>query len=291
MSVIQEKEKEKGRVKSLRTGSGMGPVSGSGVHVQVPVQVAFPVTVPPLPADTQQNRRRSQLNSVSGDIVSRAQGVSTSSSRGASRGANRGDNKGLHEGGTDGIEDEDIDDDDTQIAIDREQEGVPRDGGYLKQHMQYKKDSSTRQRRHSTSSRQTLGDDEEQEQEQDSGTVRSRASSFSVRSTGSKGRASSTGRSSSMVPFGGRSKALSNIQQVKNAINLVCLAGGHFDVQRAEAVRAIELCSTVDGDMCVTQVLVLVSNSKSLSFKALYTVHPIDGTFVLRDSCITTIII
>jgi Microtubule-binding calmodulin-regulated spectrin-associated len=277
-------------VKSLRTGSGMGPVSGSGVSVQVPVQVPFPVSAPPLPADTQQNRRRSQLNSEDGDDISRTQGVSAGSSRGgsrgASRGASRGDSRGLHDNDIDGIDGEDIDDDDTQLAIDREQEGVPRDGGYLKQHMQYKKDSSTLQRRHSTNSKQTLGDDEdqeqeqEQEQEQDSGTVRSRASSFSVRSTGSKGRASSTGRASSMVPFGGRSKALSNIQQVKNAINLVCLAGGHFDVQRAEAVRAIELCSTVDGDMSVTQVLVLVSNSKSLSFKALYAVHPIDGTYV-----------
>jgi hypothetical protein len=264
----------------------MGPVSGSGVSVQVP----FPVSAPPLPADTQQNRRRSQLNSENGDVVSRTQRVSTGSSRGASRGASRGDSRGLHDNDIEGVDGEDIDDDDTQIAIDREQEGVPRDGGYLKQHMQYQKDSSTLQRRHST-----LGDDEdqeleqEQEQELDSGTVRSRASSFSVRSTGSKGRASSTGRASSMVPFGGRSKALSNIQQVKNAINLVCLAGGHFDVQRAEAVRAIELCSTVDGDMCVTQVLVLVSNSKSLSFKALYAVHPIDGTYVLHDTFMSII--
>ena len=265
----------------------MGPMSGSGVSVQVPVQVPFPVSAPSLPADTQQNRRRTQLNSENGDVVSRTQGVSTGSSRGASR----GDSRGLHDNDIEGVDGEDVDDDDTQIAIDREQEGVPRDGGYLKQHMQYKKDSSTLQRRHSTNSRQTLGDDEDQEeeqgQEQDSGTVRSRASSFSVRSTGSKGRASSTGRASSMVPFGGRSKALSNIQQVKNAINLVCLAGGHFDVQRAEAVRAIELCSTVDSDMCVTQVLVLVSNSKSLSFKALYAVHPIDGTYV--RSCVTLV--
>jgi Microtubule-binding calmodulin-regulated spectrin-associated len=272
-------------VKSLRTGSGMGPVSGSGV----PVQVSFPVSAPPLPADTQQNRKRSQLNSENGDVVSLTQGVSAGSSRGASRGASRGDSRGLHDNDIEGVDGED---DDTQIAIDRDQEGVPRDGGYLKQHMQYKKESSTLQRRHSTNSRQTLADDDydqgqELEQEQDSGTVRSRASSSSVRSTGSKGRASSTGRASSMVPFGGRSKALSNIQQVKNAINLVCLAGGHFDVQRAEAVRAIELCSTVDGDMCVTQVLVLVSNSKSLSFKALYAVHPLDGTYV--HSCVTLV--
>ena len=152
------------------------------------------------------------------------------------------------------------------------------DGGYLKQHMQHSKDPSTLQRRYSTNSRPSSGENVNEDQEQDQGTVRSRASSFSVRSTGSKGRPSSTGRgASSLMPFGARSKALSNIQQVKNAINLVCLAGGHFDVQRAEALRAIELCSTVDENVCVSQVLVLVSNSKSLSFKALYAVNPIDG--------------
>jgi hypothetical protein len=35
-------------------------------------------------------------------------------------------------------------------------------------------------------------------------------------------------------------KALSNQQQVKNAINYVCLAGAHFDAQRNEAIQALD---------------------------------------------------
>ena len=248
----------------------------------VPVQT--PIFVPPLPSDTQQNRRRSQLNSGLED---------TESSRQAHLKGGDRDSKWRHSDDSDGSnkrKGEHAYENQVEVEVDDQgvdSRGVDKggDNGYLKQHMQHRKDkdlsSTTLQRRHSTNSRENENQNQDQDFEQDQNTVRSRASSFSVRSTGSKGRSSSAGkRGSSLVPFGGRSKALSNIQQVKNAINLVCLAGGHFDVQRAEAVRAIELCSTADEDTCVTQVLVLVNNSKSLSFKALYAVYPIDGMYV-----------
>jgi Microtubule-binding calmodulin-regulated spectrin-associated len=106
--------------------------------------------------------------------------------------------------------------------------------------------------------------------------VRSRTSSFSARSGGTKGKAGGKGIPAPS-PYGGRSKTLSNLQQIKNAINLVCLAGGHFDVQRLEAVRAIETYSAGEDHGPVTQMLVLVTSSKSPSFKALYAVHPTDG--------------
>lgn len=270
--MLQEKEREKDRVKSSRTGTGVG--LGSKVPVQTPV------FVPPLPSDTQPNRRRSQLNSGHDD---------TGSSRQAYAQSNDGyrDSRWGHSDGINNIQGEGAYENQVAVEVEVDDQGVDKggDNGYLKQHMQHRKDkdpsSSTLQRRHSTNSRENESQHQDQGYEQDQNTVRSRASSFSVRSTGSKGRSSSAGKGgSSLVPFGGRSKALSNIQQVKNAINLVCLAGGHFDVQRAEAVRAIELCSTADEDTCATQVLVLVNNSKSLSFKALYAVHPIDGMYI-----------
>lgn len=271
--LLQEKEREKDRVKSSRTGTGVG--LGSKVAVQTPI------FVPPLPSDTLPNSRRSQMDSGNEDIGSSRQAQLTDRDR---------DSKWRHSDDCDAInrtQGEDAYGNQVEVEVDDQDvdsRGMDKggDNGYLKQHMQHRKDkdpsSSTLLRRHSTNSRENENQDLDYEQDQT--TVRSRASSLSVRSTGSKGRSSSAGKGgSSLVPFGGRSKALSNIQQVKNAINLVCLAGGHFDVQRAEAVRAIELCSTSDEDTSVTQVLVLVNNSKSLSFKALYAVHPIDGKY------------
>lgn len=164
------------------------------------------------------------------------------------------------------------------------------DGGYLQHHVTKAKDKDKERGSHAPRSNSSLRgrsgdkdnglDEEENEVDNEDATVRSRTSSLSLRSagTGNKGRAPSAGRAVPSASYGGRSKALSNLQQVRNAVNLVCLAGAHFDVQRIEAVRAIEQCSMTVGDLpAVTQVLVLVSCSKSLSFKALYAVNPIDG--------------
>ena len=143
------------------------------------------------------------------------------------------------------------------------------DGGYLKSHIQKTEKTPLRSR---STTRGTAGVGDEDEE----GTVRSRTSSFSARSGGTKGKAGGRGLTAPS-PYGGRSKILSNLQQIKNAINLVCLAGGHFDVQRLEAVRAIETYSAGEDQGPVTQMLVLVTSSKSPSFKALYAVHPLDG--------------
>ena len=117
-------------------------------------------------------------------------------------------------------------------------------------------------------------------------TVQSRQYSISSKSHGSnqtkgrESRASSVGR---ITPgtMARPQKALSNIQQVKNAINNVCLAGAHYDVQRTEALKAVESCScavlTDPESVPITQFLVLFYHSKSLSFRGIYAVEPYDG--------------
>ena len=134
-------------------------------------------------------------------------------------------------------------------------------------------------------------------------TVRSRVSTFSVRTHGTQGtiqtyttnnnnnninstnsnkRATSVGRSTPGRIINRPQKTLSNLQQVKNAINHVCLAGGHYETQRNEAVRAVETCSvlTDQESVPISQFLVLFFHSKSLSFRGIYAVHPLDGKYV-----------
>jgi len=87
---------------------------------------------------------------------------------------------------------------------------------------------------------------------------------------------------------------LSNQQQIKNAINNVCLAGVHFESQRVEAIGAIdywhlgegaesrrrELQGVVDTSTpttAVTHFVILFFHSKSLAFRGLYAVDPFTG--------------
>ena len=231
------------------------------------------VSVPPLPADIAHTRRRT-LQPCDVSNGPRSTSPTRSASVGRHQGPDRDGRSALQIGSGSGSAD------DAPYILDA-------DGGYLQNHVirAKDKDRGSHAPRSNSSLRGRSGDrdeglDGESEVENEDATVRSRTSSFSARSagTGNKGRAPSAGRAVPSASYGGRSKALSNLQQVRNAVNLVCLAGAHFDVQRIEAVRAIEQCSMTVGDQpAVTQVLVLVSCSKSLSFKALYAVNPMDG--------------
>jgi Microtubule-binding calmodulin-regulated spectrin-associated len=87
-----------------------------------------------------------------------------------------------------------------------------------------------------------------------------------------------------MVPT--KTKALSNVQQIRNALSHVCMAGAHFDSQREEALGVIEKMSrqseTItaqpdDINPAVTQFVILFFHSKSLSFRGIYAVDPVDG--------------
>lgn len=250
-------------MKSSRGRGGTG--AGGGAAVAAAVAAASPViTAPPLPADIPQTRRRqSQPGSVSNGPGSPSLVRAASAGRYGRQG-NESAGQGM--GGRVGM-----------LTVDAEAggtddvEGVSdSEGGYLKSHIQKKEKSVLRSRSSSTKRGTGVGDEDEE------GTVKSRTSSFSAQSGGTKGKAG--GRAlAAPSPYGGRSKTLSNLQQIKNAINLVCLAGGHFDVQRLEAVRAIETYSAGEDEGPVTQMLVLVTSSKSPSFKALYAVHPFDG--------------
>lgn len=273
-SILQEKEREKDRVKSSRGRGG----AGLGAGVAVGVAAASPVkTAPPLPADIPQTRRR---QSQPGDVSNGPGSPSLVRAASAGRYGRQGDDSagaGIGTGGRIGSiggaeRDSEDGEDDGEGDGERERDGVSdndQGGGYLKSHIQ-KTEKTPLRSRSSTRRGAGVGDEDEE------GTVRSRTSSFSARSGGTKGKPGGRGLSAPS-PYGGRSKTLSNIQQIKNAINLVCLAGGHFDVQRLEAVRAIETYSAGDDAGPVTQMLVLVTSSKSPSFKALYAVHPLDG--------------
>ena len=127
--------------------------------------------------------------------------------------------------------------------------------------------------------------DKEEEKDEDDNTVKSRA--YSVNS-----RASQNTNNSKRISVGGKAsngsfvlrpqKSLSNIQQIKNAINHVCLAGAHYDSQRAEAIRAVEYYSVLTDPEStpVTQFLVLFYDSNPLSFRGVYTVHPFTGKII-----------
>ena len=83
---------------------------------------------------------------------------------------------------------------------------------------------------------------------------------------------------------------LSNQQQVKNAISNVCLAGGHYEGQRAEALGAIDYWHIGEGaetrkrdlrgvvdtspTTAVTHFIILFYHSKSLAFRGIYAVDP-----------------
>ena len=86
---------------------------------------------------------------------------------------------------------------------------------------------------------------------------------------------------------------LSNQQQIKNALGNVCLAGVHFEVQRIEALNAIDYWHLGEGaeaskrgvvgvvdtspTVAVSQFIILFFHSKSLSFRGLYAVDPYTG--------------
>jgi hypothetical protein len=64
---------------------------------------------------------------------------------------------------------------------------------------------------------------------------------------------------------------LSNYQQIKNAIAHVCLAGAHFDVQRMEALQAIDQAKCGSEQTTpVVQFVVLFYESNGLSFRGIY---------------------
>ena len=177
------------------------------------------------------------------------------------------------------------------------------EGGYLSHHIKVNKAKVQNKKIEKSNSRDKNGEDDkkqdnnnnnnendddddegnkEEEKDEDDNTVKSKA--YSVNSRGSQNT-----NNSKRISVGGKAsigalilrpqKLLSNIQQIKIAINHVCLAGAHYDVQRAEAVRAVESYSVLTDPEStpVTQFLVLFYDSNPLSFRGIYTVHPFTG--------------
>ena len=177
------------------------------------------------------------------------------------------------------------------------------EGGYLSHHIKVNKAKVQNKKTEKSNSRDKNGEDDkeqnnnnnnnendddddegnkEEEKDEDDNTVKSKA--YSVNSRGSQNT-----NNSKRISVGGKAsigalilrpqKLLSNIQQIKIAINHVCLAGAHYDVQRAEAVRAVESYSVLTDPEStpVTQFLVLFYDSNPLSFRGIYTVHPFTG--------------
>jgi calmodulin-regulated spectrin-associated protein len=82
-------------------------------------------------------------------------------------------------------------------------------------------------------------------------------------------------------------KAMSNMQQVKNALSNVCLAGGHFALQRDEALKAIDLYHSGQASLLeirdnapVAQFVILFFHAKSFSYRGVYGVDPQTGDMV-----------
>ena len=107
-----------------------------------------------------------------------------------------------------------------------------------------------------------------------------------ITSVSSKRRASSVGKYSKHM--GSR---LSNLQQVRNAIAYVCMAGPHLDASRNEALLLLDQYSRggmVDSDGVpinpVSQFIIMLINSKTLSFRSIYIVHPTTGMDLLNLS-------
>jgi hypothetical protein len=77
---------------------------------------------------------------------------------------------------------------------------------------------------------------------------------------------------------------VSNQQQIKNALSAVCLAGSHFDNQRNEAISKLDqyYATRENGGPPfgpINQFIILLFNAKSLSFRGIYGVSPINGKF------------
>ena len=202
----------------------------------------------------------------------------------------------------------------TSEEVERGSEGVERgsEGGYLSHHhikvnkgkiqnqkleksnSQDKNGENDEKQNQSKNENENENDDnndndeknnKEEEKDEDDNTVKSKA--YSVNS-----RASQNTNNSKRISVGGKAsngafvlrpqKSLSNIQQIKNAINHVCLAGAHYDSQRAEAIRAVEYYSVLTDPEStpVTQFLVLFYDSNPLSFRGVYTVHPFTGKII-----------
>ena len=103
-----------------------------------------------------------------------------------------------------------------------------------------------------------------------------------VASVNSKRRASSAGRYGKHA--GSR---LSNLQQIRNAIAYVCMAGPHLEASRNEALLLLDQYSRggmPGGDGAplgpVSQFIIMLFHSKTLSFRSIYIVHPESGTFL-----------
>jgi len=61
-----------------------------------------------------------------------------------------------------------------------------------------------------------------------------------------------------------------NHQQVRNALSYVCLAGSHFESVREEALAILDRLSA-QASPDISQFIILLSNTDSLSFRGLYT--------------------
>ena len=165
-------------------------------------------------------------------------------------------------------------------------------GGYLSHHLQHRKEKVKSKNTNSDNINadkiKKYGDDDSNgnksgnDNNNDDNTVKSKAYSVNSRNsqnTNNSKRISVGGKSTPGLLITRPQKALSNIQQIKNAINHVCLAGAHYDIQRVEAVRAVESYSVLTDPEStpVTQFLVLFYHSESLSFRGVYAVHPFNG--------------
>jgi hypothetical protein len=100
-----------------------------------------------------------------------------------------------------------------------------------------------------------------------------------------------TPRSKDRIQSAGKSRRgdveqrVSNQQQIKNALTAVCLAGSHFDNQRQEAISKLDqyYASRENGGPPsgpINQFIILLFNAKSLSFRGIYAVSPINGEFI-----------
>ena len=73
--------------------------------------------------------------------------------------------------------------------------------------------------------------------------------------------------------------------QVKNALNNVCLAGSHYDVSRSEVMACIEDAglkgvTVSDQRVPISQLIVLLFQSKSLAFRGVYGISPLCDDFI-----------
>jgi hypothetical protein len=103
-----------------------------------------------------------------------------------------------------------------------------------------------------------------------------------VSSVGTPRVASDRAQSAGKSRRGDSEQRVSNQQQIKNALTAVCLAGSHFDNQRSEAISKLDqYYATRDNGRPpygpINQFIILLFNAKSLSFRGIYAVSPING--------------